>query len=167
MPPPTLKKETADSSEEPVKTMAAHGGLRQPLPSHPLLQSVLFVVKQNVNLPMFKHHTVKSHNEYGGAAHSPSAVSMERNSSFLSQATRFLLCISLITETDGPKSATKESGYQALCKANPLQALTGPEGSRKLSFPDFMTTAQDGGKAFSLTHRPPLPPGNAPGTHFC
>ena len=29
-----------------------------------------------------------------------------------------------------------------------------------------MTTAQDGGKFVSLTHRPPLPPGNAPGTHF-
>jgi hypothetical protein len=30
-----------------------------------------------------------------------------------------------------------------------------------------MTTAQDGGKVVSLTHWPPLPPGNAPGTHFC
>ena len=29
-----------------------------------------------------------------------------------------------------------------------------------------MTTAQDGGKVVSLTHRPPLPPGNTPGTHF-
>ena len=37
----------------------------------------------------------------------------------------------------------------------------------KLRFPDFMTTAQDGGKVISLTHRPPLPPGNTPGTHFC
>jgi len=27
-------------------------------------------------------------------------------------------------------------------------------------FPDFMTTAQDGGKVVSLTHQPPLPPGN-------
>jgi len=52
-------------------------------------------------------------------------------------------------------------------KAVPLQAKSGPEGSRKLRFPDFMTTAQDGGKVVSLTHRPPLPPGNAPGTHFC
>ena len=43
----------------------------------------------------------------------------------------------------------------------------GPEGSRNLRFPDFMTTAQDGGKVVSLMHRPPLPPGNAPGTHFC
>ena len=38
--------------------------------------------------------------------------------------------------------------------------------SRNLRFPDFMTT-QDGGKVVSLTHRPPLPPGNTPGTHFC
>ena len=52
-------------------------------------------------------------------------------------------------------------------KAVPLQAWGGPEGSRKLRFPDFMTTAQDGGKVVSPTHRPPLPPGNTPGTHFC
>ena len=52
-------------------------------------------------------------------------------------------------------------------KAVPLQAWSGPEGSRKLRFPDFMTTAQDGGKVVSLTHRPPLPPGNTPGIHFC
>ena len=52
-------------------------------------------------------------------------------------------------------------------KAVPLQALTGPEGSRKLRFPDFTTTAQDGGKIVSLTHRPLLPARNTPGTHFC
>jgi len=52
-------------------------------------------------------------------------------------------------------------------KSAPLQAWSGPEGSRKLRFPDFMTTAQDCGKVVSLTHRPTLPAGNAPGTHFC
>ena len=52
-------------------------------------------------------------------------------------------------------------------KAVPLQAWGGPEGSRKLRFPDCMTTAQDSGKVVSLTHRPPLPPGNTPGAHFC
>jgi len=31
-----------------------------------------------------------------------------------------------------------------------------PEDSRKLRFPDFMTTAQDGGKTVSLMHRQPL-----------
>jgi hypothetical protein len=39
-------------------------------------------------------------------------------------------------------------------KAVPLQAWTGPEGSRKLRLPDYVTTAQDGGKVVSLTHRP-------------
>jgi hypothetical protein len=52
-------------------------------------------------------------------------------------------------------------------KAVPLQVWSGPERSRKFRFPDYMTTAQDGGKVVSLTHRSPLPPGNAPGTHFC
>ena len=52
-------------------------------------------------------------------------------------------------------------------KAVPLQACTGPEVSRKLRFPDFVTTAQDGGKVVSLIHRSPLPPGNVIGTYFC
>jgi hypothetical protein len=52
-------------------------------------------------------------------------------------------------------------------KAVPLQAWSGPDGSRKLRFPDYMITAEDGGKVVSLMHRPPLTPGNAPGTHFC
>jgi len=57
--------------------------------------------------------------------------------------------------------------YDVKRKLVPLQAGSGLEGSRKLRFPVFMTTAQNGGKVVSLTHRPPLPPGNAPGTHFC
>jgi len=52
-------------------------------------------------------------------------------------------------------------------KAVLLQAWSGPEGSRKLRFPDFMTTAQDRGKVVSLTYQLHLPPGNTPGTHFC
>ena len=51
-------------------------------------------------------------------------------------------------------------------KAVPLQAWSGPEGTSKLRFLDFVTTAQDGSKV-SLMHQPPLPPGNTPGTHFC
>jgi len=31
-------------------------------------------------------------------------------------------------------------------KADPLQAWRGPEGSWKLRLPDFVTTAQDGGR---------------------
>jgi len=44
-------------------------------------------------------------------------------------------------------------------KAIPLQTWTGPEGSRRLR--------HEGGKVVSLTHRPPLPRGNIPDTHFC
>ena len=83
---------------------------------------------------------------------------------FLHQAT-----IILIKSISLSKFLTKV--HRAVCKgkgkAVPLQAWRVTEGSRKLRFPDFVTTAQDGGKIASLTHRPPLPPGNAPGTHFC
>ena len=50
-----------------------------------------------------------------------------------------------------------EHGLYSNGNAVPLQAWFGPEGSRKLRFPDFMITAQDGSKVVSLTHRPPLP----------
>ena len=52
-------------------------------------------------------------------------------------------------------------------KAVPLQAWSGPEGSGKLRFQDFVTTAKEAGKFVSFSHRPLLPPGNSPGTHFC
>ena len=54
-------------------------------------------------------------------------------------------------------SGTLHGNGKGKGKAIPLQAWSGPEGSRKLRFPDFMTTAQDGGKVVSLTHRPSLP----------
>ena len=73
------------------------------------------------------------------------------------------LCICLLgVLKDLPVFSKKGKG-----KSVPLQAWTGPEGSRKLGFPDFVTTVQDGGKFVSVTHRPPLPPGNTPGTNFC
>ena len=52
-------------------------------------------------------------------------------------------------------------------KAVPLQAWKGPEGSRKIRFPDFMTTAQNGGRLSVLRTASLYPPGNTPGTHFC
>jgi len=54
-------------------------------------------------------------------------------------------------------SARQDLVVKSKGKAVPLQAWSGPEGSRKLRFPDFMTTAQDGGKVVSPMHRPPLP----------
>jgi len=38
-----------------------------------------------------------------------------------------------------------------ILKAVQLQARTGPEISRKLPFPDFMTAAQDGGMLSALS----------------
>ena len=61
--------------------------------------------------------------------------------------------------------------YQANAKGKgksvPSQAWSGPEGSRKLRFPNFMTTAQGSGKVVSHTHRTHLSPVNSPCTHFC
>jgi hypothetical protein len=69
-----------------------------------------------------------------------------------------------ITET---RQEHKEKYIQYIkVKAVPLQAWSGPDGSRKLKFPVFLPTVQDDGKVVSPTHRPLLPPGNTPGTHF-
>jgi hypothetical protein len=51
-------------------------------------------------------------------------------------------------------------------KIFPLEARGGPEGSRKLRFPDVLTMAQEVGKVSRLTHRPHLPPGITPSAHF-
>ena len=82
----------------------------------------------------------------------------------------FITCHFLLFFIRGGNAATSTASIFPLYikgKAVPLQAWSGPEGSRKFRFPDLMTTAQDGGKVVSLTQRPPLPPGNPPGSHFC
>ena len=85
-----------------------------------------------------------------------------------------MLCVGMLyaasisyAHNDGFWYKSKHVAIYSKGKAVPLQAWSGPEGSRKLRFPDFMTTAQDVGKVVSLTHRPPLTPSNTPGTHFC
>ena len=42
------------------------------------------------------------------------------------------------------------SDVKAKGKSVPLQAWTGPEGSRKLGLPDFVTTAQEDGRLSAL-----------------
>jgi len=69
-------------------------------------------------------------------------------------------------KTPNSDSLKKKKKASFISKAVLLQAWSGPEGSRKLRFPDFMTMAQEGGKVVNLMHRPPLPTGNPPGTHF-
>jgi hypothetical protein len=43
------------------------------------------------------------------------------------------------------------TNFKGKGKAVPLQAWSGPEVSRNLMFPDFMTTAHYGGKVVSLS----------------
>ena len=45
---------------------------------------------------------------------------------------------------------TQDLSYKGKGKAVPLQARSGPEVSKKLRLPDFMTTAQDGGRLSAL-----------------
>jgi hypothetical protein len=53
-------------------------------------------------------------------------------------------------------------------KAIPLTAWTGPEGSRRLRFPDVQTIGtHEGSKVVSPMHRPPLLPEYIRGTYFC
>jgi len=51
------------------------------------------------------------------------------------------------------------------CKRN-MGSSSGPEISKKLRFPNLMTS-HEGGKVVSLTRRLHLPLGNPSGTHFC
>ena len=80
---------------------------------------------------------------------------------------QFLIVLqSLLSRSDlyeSNEQAVAALSYSITCqgqykvKSVLLQAWGCPEGSTKLRFPDFMTTAQVGGKIVSLTHRPPLP----------
>jgi len=67
---------------------------------------------------------------------------------------------------DTQRQARELISGPSLGKSVPLQAWSGPEGSRNLRFPDYVTMARGSGKVVSPTHWPPLPPGNTPGTHF-
>ena len=75
----------------------------------------------------------------------PSSSSSSSPSS-LSLSVFYLYWNSRIVEKDS------RCPLQSRCKGKgvPLQVWTGPEGSRKLRFPDFLTTAQDGGRLLAL-----------------
>ena len=68
----------------------------------------------------------------------------------------FELCVFLYTQQ--VKAKLKQSNYR------PGQDQSYPEGWGSLI---SRQSAHEGGKIISPTHRPPLPPGSIPGTHFC
>jgi len=55
-----------------------------------------------------------------------------------------IMCKKMV-QPDRPQMLIKDKG-----KVDPLQAWTGPEVSRNLRFPNFMTKAQDGGRLSAL-----------------
>ena len=53
-------------------------------------------------------------------------------------------------------------------KAFPLQAFTGPWGSRRFRLLEFLENRHyEVGKVVNPMHRPSVPAGKIPGTHFC
>ena len=52
-------------------------------------------------------------------------------------------------------------------KSSPITGLDRPRGFREVKTPRFHDNGTGWWQVVSLTHRPPIPPGNAPGTHFC
>jgi len=79
---------------------------------------------------------------------------------------RLLCSVWHVSSTKTLRDVYNTNAVRLVIKAVLLETWRGLECSRKLKFPDFVTTAQDGGKVVSLTHRPLLPQGNTPGTHF-
>ena len=52
-------------------------------------------------------------------------------------------------------------------KSSPVTGLDRPRGLQEVKVPRFRDNGTGWWSVVSLTHRPPLPPGNIPGTHFC
>ena len=59
-------------------------------------------------------------------------------------------CTGLISRPQNPDLTTDPVSAEGEGEAVPLRTWTGPEGSRKLIFPDYVTTAQDGGRLSAL-----------------
>jgi len=66
------------------------------------------------------------------------------------------------------KDCVQSDYWNAGGKTIPVEAWTGPVGSRRSSAKISWHLAREGGKVISPMHRLPLPPKlSIPGTHFC
>jgi len=91
-------------------------------------------------------------------AHEGTSVSAVCISASLTSLTPYTQSIAeSIASSSWPKYS-RNASEQNKGKGNAvqLQARSGQERSTKLRFPDFVTTAQNGGKVVRLIHRPPL-----------
>ena len=52
-------------------------------------------------------------------------------------------------------------------RSSHITGLDRPRGFQEVKVPRFRDNGTGGWQVVSPTHRPPLPPGNTPGTHFC
>jgi len=68
---------------------------------------------------------------------------------------------------NSPKSRSAHMRFCKKGKAIPLQAWTGPEGSRSLRLPDFKTVGTWRWQGCQPYASATFTPGNIPGTHFC
>jgi hypothetical protein len=70
--------------------------------------------------------------------------------------------------TSSSSSSSSSSSNDTNKLSNLCTYLDGPLGLQEVEVHRiFRQSAHEGGKVFSTTHRPPLPPGHTPVTHFC
>ena len=77
---------------------------------------------------------------------------------FSNQMSHDCLAFEVSSKKHYMRQRTEQTFLRSKSKSVLLQAWSGSESSRKLRFPDYVTTAQDGGKVVSLTLRPLLLP---------
>jgi len=112
-------------------------------------------VKQSTNL------TLRSiPKERRSHLHCDGRLNLRMFSSFFHVVISLQIVVQCVLRVEAEQFGKKKEGKPVPLQARGAQRVTG-------RFPDYVTMAQDGGKFVSLTHRPPLPPGNTPGTHFC
>jgi len=126
-------------------------------------QYVYFHVRANINWSS-NNNAFQSNDEWNLKLRGPllRSFSMLLRSSFADTCKRFCRSCSLFLADRVVTSVLSNK-----INISPITGPRFPELSRNLRFADYVTITQDGGKVVRLTHRPLLPPGINPGSHFC